>query len=523
MAARDTNLWHEEGMHPRALVIVLDSAGCGGAPDAAVYGDAGANTLGHLFANLPGLELPHLASLGLYDVLRENDPAFPLDSPPLREGASSGVLTEASAGKDSTTGHWELMGAVQTKPFATFSQFPQDLVREIEQRGGVRFVGNVVASGTEILKSLGPEHLTSGKPILYTSADSVLQIAAHEDPAIFGLERLLALCRIAREVLDERGVRIGRVIARPFLGDSPASFYRTPNRHDYSLQPPTTVLNRLQSVGVQTIGVGKISDLFNGSGLDVSRPTRSNTDGMTTISSLWAERRQRPHLIFANLIDFDSLYGHRRDPEGYARALTEFDAWLGGFLPQVGPGDLVLITGDHGNDPYHRGTDHTRERVPLLALNGQVPAKGGFSEVAVLIERHLSPVPPEYFQTVFTGEAPEGGWPATFAIVTAHNPRKNPQASEEENAHTDLELHRALSAHGLQPFRVTGGSADFKHQEPGWGFAVTDLGIPADFSERFDQIAFFRIEDGEIFIHPDASGTRWRVDTWANRLIASRN
>ncbi|MGC4017099.1 MAG: hypothetical protein QM755_21690 [Luteolibacter sp.] len=204
-------------MPRRALLIVLDSVGCGGAPDASVYGDAGADTLGHLFERVAGLELPHMASIGLYEVMRRTHPSFPLATPMLRPHASYGVLTEQSAGKDSTTGHWELMGAIHPKPFATFPQFPQDLVREIEQRGGVKFIGNVAASGTEILKSLGEEHVSTGKPILYTSADSVLQIAAHEDPAIFGLERLLALCKLAREVLDERGVRVGRVIARPFL------------------------------------------------------------------------------------------------------------------------------------------------------------------------------------------------------------------------------------------------------------------------------------------------------------------
>jgi len=506
-------------MPRRALVIVLDSVGCGGAPDAAVYGDAGTDTLGHLFERIPGLELPHLASIGLYEALKRTHPAFPLSTPMLRSHASYGILTERSAGKDSTTGHWELMGAVLTKPFATFPQFPLDLVREIEQRGGAKFIGNVAASGTEILKSLGGEHLATGKPILYTSADSVLQIAAHEDPAIFGLDRLLALCKVAREVLDERGVRVGRVIARPFLGDSPATFHRTANRHDYSLQPPVTTLNRLQNVGVQTIGVGKIEDLFAGSGLDVSRPTVSNADGMTTIARLWAEQRSQPHFIFANLIDFDSVYGHRRDPEGYARALKEFDDWLGQFIGHVGPNDLLIITGDHGNDPYHRGTDHTRERVPVMVLNGEVPSDGTFKDVATLVERHLFPVPPEYFQTVFRAEPPPGGWPATFAVVTACNPRGNPQASAEENAHADVSLHRDLADRGLQPFRVTGASPDLLHQEPGWGFDTADLATPAEFAERFDQVAFFRIENGEAFIHPDGSGTRWPVGTWQARLV----
>ncbi|MGC4017098.1 MAG: DUF3293 domain-containing protein [Luteolibacter sp.] len=233
-------------------------------------------------------------------------------------------------------------------------------------------------------------------------------------------------------------------------------------------------------MGVRTIGIGKVEDLFAGSGLDVSRPTTSNADGMVTIARLWAEQRNQPHFIFANLIDFDSLYGHRRDPEGYARALREFDDWLGQFIGHVGPDDLLIVTGDHGNDPYHRGTDHTRERVPLMVLHGEAPAEGHFKDVSALIERHLFPTPPEYFQTVFRAEPPPGGWPDSFAVVTAFNPRRNPQASAEENAHADLELHRELAARGLQPFRVTGASPDLLHQEPGWGFDVADLTTPAN-------------------------------------------
>jgi len=506
-------------MERRALVIVLDSFGCGGAPDAAVYGDAGANTLGHLFSREPGLELPNLASLGLYEALRECDPVFPLISPLPRPEASWGVLTEASAGKDSTTGHWELMGALLPKPFATFDHFPADLVREIEQRGGVRFIGNVAASGTEILKTLGPEHLTTGKPILYTSADSVLQIAAHEDPAIFGLERLQSLCHLAREILDERGVRIGRVISRPFTGHTPGNFERTANRHDFSLHPPHTTLNRLQDVGVQTIAIGKIAEIFAGAGIDLSHSTVSNADGMAAIERLWAEPRQGRQFFFANLVDFDSLYGHRRDPAGYARALLAFDAWLGAFLKNIGPADLLLITGDHGNDPYHRGTDHTRERVPLLGFQARVPATGYFNEVAGLVERHLFPVNALYFQTVFTASPPEGGWPGNFAVITAHNPRANPAARAEENSHADLELHRALADRGLQPFRVTGSSPDGRHQEAGWGFATTDFGLAAELSGRFDQEAFFRIEHGHVFIQADASGEKWPMAEWTERLV----
>jgi phosphopentomutase len=364
----------------RALCIVLDSVGCGGAPDAAEYGDSGSNTLGHLFERIPGFSLPNLARLGLSELLD-----LPSDAR-IHPGASWAKLTEKSAGKDTTTGHWELMGCGLDEAFATFEKFPAELVAELESRGGVEFIGNRAASGTEILTELGGEHFRSGKPILYTSADSVLQIAAHEER--FGLERLWELCKTARLLLDERGIRIGRVIARPFLGDAPANFKRTGNRHDYSLMPGETVLNRLQAAGVQTIGVGKIADIFANSGISESHPTQSNAEGMAVIARLWAERRDQPHFIFANLVDFDSLYGHRRDPEGYAQCLREFDDWLGGFIGSIGEGERVILTADHGNDPYHPGTDHTREQVPVLALGRKIH-DGGFAEVARWLEEHF--------------------------------------------------------------------------------------------------------------------------------------
>lgn len=357
----------------RALVIVLDSVGCGHAPDASDYGDEGANTLGHLFEK-EDLELPNLASLGLLDVLGLGD----------TEGAAHARMSEASAGKDTTTGHWELAGNVLADPFDTFDEFPQDLLDAI----GGPFLGNYASSGTEILTELGSEHIRTGIPIVYTSADSVLQIAAHEEH--FGLEKLWALCRRAREVLDQRGIRIGRVIARPFLGSDAENFRRTSNRHDYSLMPPETVLNRLQAAGVETIGVGKIADIFAGSGISESHPTKSNADGMAKIDELWTEERDASHFVFANLVDFDMLYGHRRDPAGYAQCLREFDLWLGSFLPKLG-GDFLLITADHGNDPYHQGTDHTREQVPLLTINSPIPPvdSSDFTQVAKLISAHF--------------------------------------------------------------------------------------------------------------------------------------
>ncbi len=366
----------------RVLCIVLDSVGCGNAPDAADYGDAGADTLGHLFEGISDLRLPNLAALGLYEILGLKIAASP------HSNASWGKLTERSAGKDTTTGHWELMGCNLSEPFAVFETFPPDLVAELEAHGEVEFIGNVAASGTEILERLGEEHVKTGRPILYTSADSVLQIAAHEQT--FGLERLWKLCKTARQLLDEKNIRIGRVIARPFLGDASENFQRTSNRHDYSLMPDETVLNRLQSKGVQTIGVGKISDIFADSGISESHPTKSNADGMATIDKLWAENRKEPHFIFANLVDFDSLYGHRRNPRGYADCLMEFDAWLGGFLRTIKSEDFVLITADHGNDPYAPGTDHTREQVPVLAVNAPMRIGDGyFSDLAKWIEDHF--------------------------------------------------------------------------------------------------------------------------------------
>lgn len=371
----------------RALCVILDSVGCGKAPDAAEFGDAGADTLGHLFERVPGFALPNLATLGLYHLLGR------AGAPPPRPGAGWARLTATAAGKDTTAGHWELMGLTISEPFATFQHFPPDLVAELEARGEVVFLGNEVASGTEILIRLGETHLRTGHPILYTSTDSVLQIAAHEKA--FGLERLWRLCRTARALLDERGIRVGRVIARPFVGTCAADFKRTGNRHDYSFQPSETALNRLQQAGVSVIGVGKISDVFAGSGISRSRPTQSNAQGMAIISRLWAQPAPEPHFIFANLVDFDALYGHRRDPAGYAECLRQFDTWLGGFLPSVAPGDLVILTADHGNDPYHAGTDHTREQVPALTLGLPArPVAGTFSRVAEWIEQHFAGIPP---------------------------------------------------------------------------------------------------------------------------------
>ncbi len=341
-----------------AVLIVLDSLGIGHAPDAADFGDAGADTLGHILAACPDLRLPNLAAAGLFHAAALAAGRKIPDQTPL---FSWGCLSERSAGKDTVTGHWEIAGQIITTPFATFDRFPDSLVEEMELLTGVSFIGNYARSGTAILEELGAEHLRTGRPILYTSADSVIQIAAHED--LVPLPRLHAICTALRPLADRE--RIGRVIARPFTG-SPGAFVRTAGRHDFAMHPPPTVLNRLQESGVEVLGVGKIGDIFSGSGLIESFPTQHNTEGCARIAALTAIRPHGDRLIFANLVDFDSLYGHRRDPAGYGAALERFDAWLGPWLEKLPPDVLVILTADHGNDPTWTGSDHTRERVPLL-------------------------------------------------------------------------------------------------------------------------------------------------------------
>ncbi len=341
-------------MPPRALLLVLDSVGCGAAPDAHLYGDSGADTLGHIYERTQGCSLPTLESLGL-DSIRGRT-AGP---PPV---ASWGRMRERGAGKDTTTGHWEIAGVVLQTPFPTFVQFPAELIAAIERDAGVEFIGNFPCSGTAVIEQLGREHLRTRKPILYTSADSVLQIAAHED--IFPLPRLYSICETARKHCN--AWKIGRVIARPFTG-APGAFRRTSGRHDYAMLPPRTVLNALTDSGRAVHAIGKISDIFAGSGITTSTPTTNNAAGMAAIERLWSAHTG---LMFANLVDFDMLHGHRRDVAGYANALSEFDRWLASFLPAITPQDLVILTADHGNDPTWTGTDHTREEVPLLVLHG---------------------------------------------------------------------------------------------------------------------------------------------------------
>ncbi len=344
----------------RAIVIVLDGVGCGELPDAADYGDVGSNTLGHVAAQYADLRLPNLARWGLGHLT-------PLAQvPPLAASeciASFGKCRELSVGKDTTSGHWEMSGVVVAKPFATFPDgFPAEIVeRWVRECGLPGVLGNCAASGTEIITQLGEDHLATGKPILYTSADSVWQIAAHENR--FGLDRLYKICERARVICDD--LQISRVIARPFVGTSRADFKRTHHRKDYSQTPfSTTMMEPVIDAGLPTVGIGKIYNIFNGRGIQQSRDTHDNTDGMQTLLRVLDEVPRG--LIFVNLVDFDMIYGHRRDVPGFAHALMEFDAFLPSFAAKLTAHDLAIITADHGIDPTYRGTDHTREHTPLL-------------------------------------------------------------------------------------------------------------------------------------------------------------
>jgi phosphopentomutase len=346
----------------RAIVIVMDSVGIGALPDAHAYGDEGSNTLGNI-ARQVRLDIPTLAACGLPRVV--DLPGVPIADP--ARGAF-GRMAERSAGKDSVTGHWELMGLVIERPFPTFpGGFPADLIQAFELRIGRPTLGNVVASGTAIIDELGSEHMRTGAPIVYTSADSVFQIAAHED--VVPIAALYGFCEVAYQLAVE-GRGIGRVIARPFVGE-PGAFRRTANRHDYAMPPRgVTLLDRLVAAGVHVSAIGKISDLFAGRGISEAHPSTSDDDGMSKVE---AQMARQPHgLIFANLVDFDTVYGHRNDALGYAANLERFDTRLAALLPQLGSDDLLIVTADHGNDPTTPSTDHSREYVPVLVIGDQV-------------------------------------------------------------------------------------------------------------------------------------------------------
>lgn len=346
------------GKHWRRVVLItLDGVGVGALPDAKAYGDEGANTLLHVAEACSGLCLPTLQGLGLGNIL-----SFPGVPSVDIAGAAFGRMRERSAGKDTTTGHWELAGVVQADPFPTYPQgFPAEIMAAFRRETGLDPLGNIAASGTEILRQLGEEHVRSGRPIVYTSSDSVFQIAAHEE--VVPVEKLYEICRTARRLLDP--FRIGRVIARPFLGSCAADFKRTSRRHDFSL-PPTapTVLDLLSGTGLRVYGVGKIRDIFAGRGITDYVYSESNADGMA--KTLAALDSVEFGLIFTNLVDFDMLYGHRLDAEGFGRALETFDRWLPDLLTALNDDDLLIITADHGCDPTTPGTDHSREYVPLL-------------------------------------------------------------------------------------------------------------------------------------------------------------
>jgi phosphopentomutase len=349
----------------RVILIVLDSVGIGALPDAAAYGDEGSNTLGHIARQVP-LKLPALRSLGL-DRLVELGPAEGGHPPGPPRGAY-GRMAEVSAGKDSVTGHWEMMGIVLDRAFPTFpSGFPPQLIAEFERRIGRGTLGNVVASGTDIIDRLGAEHMRTGKPIVYTSADSVFQIAAHED--VIPIAELYRICEIAFE-LAARGSGIGRVIARPFVG-APGAFTRTANRHDYALEPTgETLLDALSARGINVLSIGKVRDLFGGRGISGAVPSSGDADGMAKLAAVMADTPAG--LIFMNLVDFDAVYGHRNDVAGYAANLERFDARLASLLPTLRETDLLAITADHGNDPSTPSTDHSREYVPILLAGSRV-------------------------------------------------------------------------------------------------------------------------------------------------------
>jgi phosphopentomutase len=344
----------------RVILIVLDSVGAGALPDAAAYGDAGSDTLGHIAEARP-LAVPTLRALGLAEVAAIGPPR------PAPRGAF-GRMAEASAGKDSVTGHWELMGVVLPRAFPTFPHgFPAEVMAEFERRIGRQTLGNKPASGTAILDELGAEHLRTGSPIVYTSADSVFQIAAHED--VVPVPELYRLCGVAFDLVV-RGLGVGRVIARPFVG-APGAFRRTSNRRDFALAPiGVTLLDRLQAAGHPVVGIGKIEDLFAGRGLTKATHTTSDADGLDQIEAELATTSRG--LIFANLVDFDTLYGHRNDVVGYADNLERADTRLGRVLERLAPTDLLVVTADHGNDPSTPSTDHSREHVPLLVAGASV-------------------------------------------------------------------------------------------------------------------------------------------------------
>ena len=381
--------------YKRIFTIVIDSLGAGAMPDAAEYGDAGTDTLGHISESVDSLVIPNLQKLGmanLHPLKQVEAVAKPL--------AHYGKLREASTGKDTMTGHWEMMGLHITKPFKTFTDtgFPPELIEELEKRTGHKVIGNKAASGTAILDELAEEEIATGHMIVYTSADSVLQICGNEET--FGLEELYRCCEIAREITMKDEWKVGRIIARPYVGKKKGQFKRTSNRHDYALKPyGRTALNALKDKGYDVISVGKIADIFDGEGITEANKSKSSVHGME--QTIEIAQRDFTGLCFVNLVDFDALWGHRRNPEGYAQELEKFDVKLGELLPLLREDDLLIITADHGNDPTHTGTDHTREKVPFIAYspsmkeNGQLPESDTFAIIGATIADNFGVDMPE--------------------------------------------------------------------------------------------------------------------------------
>lgn len=358
----------------RIFVIVIDSLGIGEMPDAEKFGDVGTNTLGHISKSVDSFEIPNLQKLGMAN-LTPLKQVKPLDEPL----GYQGVLREKSNGKDTMTGHWEMMGVETKKPFKTFTEhgFPKELIDELEKRTGHKVIGNKSASGTEIIEELGEEEIATGHMIVYTSADSVLQICGNEET--FDLKELYRCCEIARELTMKEEWRVGRVIARPYIGKKKGEFERTSNRHDYALKPPVrTALNVLKDAGFDVISVGKIEDIFDGEGITEGHKSRSSVHGMEQTIEL--AQTDFHGLCFINLVDFDAKWGHRRNPEGYAKELEAFDQKLGILIETLREDDLLMITADHGNDPTYIGTDHTREKVPFLAYSKSMEGDGALPE-----------------------------------------------------------------------------------------------------------------------------------------------
>lgn len=381
--------------YKRIFTIVIDSLGVGAMPDAAEYGDAGTDTLGHISESVDSFVIPNLQKLGMANL-------HPLKQVEAVEKplAHYGKLREASTGKDTMTGHWEMMGLHITKPFKTFTDtgFPPELIAELEERTGHKVIGNKAASGTAILDELAEEEIATGHMIVYTSADSVLQICGNEET--FGLDELYRCCEIAREITMKDEWKVGRIIARPYVGKKKGEFKRTSNRHDYALKPyGRTALNALKDKGYDVISVGKIADIFDGEGITEANKSKSSVHGME--QTIEIAQRDFTGLCFVNLVDFDALWGHRRNPEGYAQELEKFDVKLGELLPLLREDDLLIITADHGNDPTHTGTDHTREKVPFIAYspsmreNGQLPESDTFAIIGATIADNFGVDMPE--------------------------------------------------------------------------------------------------------------------------------